>query len=110
SSTKTVDLYNFGMSDVTLDTSMTFGPGSLDETDGITITFSDSSVTVPAGGTATISVTLDVDVTALPAAGPMPTLEEVNGYLTFSNSDTNLDVPFGFLPHPVSVLAVDDLA
>lgn len=108
SSTKTVDLYNFGGSDVTLDTSMSFGPDSLDDMDGITVTFSDASVMVPAGGTATISVTLDVDVTALPAAGPGADLEEANGYLTFSNSGIQLDVPFGFLPHPVSVLAVDD--
>lgn len=93
-SVKTVTLRNFSDEDVTLDVGSYF---TSDDT-GATLTAGVETVTIPAYGKAKVEFTLDLDTTLLPIE--FGEMEEYYGYLTFSGQDTNLRVPFYFIPRP----------
>jgi minor extracellular serine protease Vpr len=82
---KSVTLTNMSSSSVTLAVSVSCcmvnaGPGTL-----ATLTPSATSVTIPAGGTSTLSLTL---------SGTKPAASEYSGNLVLKNSSTTLNIPF----------------
>ncbi len=99
---KTVTLYNFSVADKTLDVIPMFT--SVDA--GATLTSSVPQVTVPALGSTSIEVTLELDATLLPLN--FSGMEEYYGYVTFIGGGDNLRVPFYFVPRPYTVLVEDD--
>jgi subtilisin family serine protease len=99
---KTITLYNFSDVDKTLDVIPNFT--SVDT--GATLTPSVPQVIVPALGSTSIEVTLDLDATLLPLN--FPGMEEYYGYVTFIGAGDNLRVPFYFVPRPYTVLVEDD--
>ena len=105
SDVKTVTLHNFTGADITMDVATMFTSAS----DGATLTPSDLQVVVPALGSATVDVTLDLDATSLPlnfGDAFSYDLEEYYGFVTFTEvvdakiSVQTLRVPFYFIPRP----------
>jgi len=102
---KTVTLYNFTGADKTLDVVTVF----TSESDGATLTPSTVQVTIPALGSTTVDVTLELDNTLLPLS--FGVMEEYYGYVLFR--EVLLDeklvaptyrVPFYFVPRPYTEL------
>lgn len=94
SDVKTVTLHNFTGADITMDVATMFTSVST----GATLTPSALQVVVPALGSATVDVTLDLDATLLPLA--FKKMEEYYGYVTFTGAEDHLRVPFYFVPRP----------
>lgn len=93
-SKKTVTLRNFSGSPVTLDLAAAFTSVS----DGATLTPEMGQVTISRYGKADVKFTLEIDVTQLPI--DFGEMEEYYGYVTFTGSNTNLSLPFYFVPRP----------
>jgi minor extracellular serine protease Vpr len=102
SSVKTVNLRNFSSAPVTLNVASMFTSTT---TAGATLTPDVSSVTIPAYGKAQVKFTLTLDTTLLPLAFGYNKMEEYYGYVTFVGSDTNLRLPFYFVPRPYTKIA-----
>jgi uncharacterized protein (TIGR03437 family) len=81
---KQVQLTNFGSSSV----SLTIGIAPNQKTSGPTLSVDQTSITVPAGGSATVNVTL---------SGSLPGAGEYSGALTVQGSGVSLRVPYMFL-------------
>lgn len=96
--TKTVTLRNFGATEVTLDIGVSWTSYS----EGAGLTPDVGSVTIPAGGTATVDFTLALDGTLLPIAYEQ--MEEYFGYVVFYG-DSYLRLPFHFVPRPYAEIA-----
>jgi 5'-nucleotidase/UDP-sugar diphosphatase len=77
-----VTVYNDGDSEVTYGTGWMFQPGSL--TGGATITVEPDTITLAPGETAVVTVTLDVDMTAMEVLYDATALEEYYGFVTFT--------------------------
>ena len=93
-SVKSVTLRNFSDEEVTLDVGSLF---TSDDT-GATLTADVETVTIPAYGKAIVEFTLDLDMTMMPI--DFVQMEEFYGYVTFTGDDTDLRVPFYFVPRP----------
>ena len=98
---KTVTLYNYGASDVTLDVDV-FPTSSFD---GATLEPDADSVTVSAGGSATVEFTLTLNVNAIPCG--FGDMEEYFGYVTFMDAGNTLLLPFYFVPRPFTEITAD---
>jgi 5'-nucleotidase / UDP-sugar diphosphatase len=83
-----VTLYNWGDSKQTFSVSAGFQTGS--RTAGATIMVEPEQVTVPAGGSATVTVTLELDMTVIPVL--YSTLEEYYGFVSFEPVTSFLQV------------------
>ncbi len=75
------------------------------------VVLSAPSVTVPAGGTATVNVTLNVAVSAVAGSSPGLAFREVGGLITFtpaagSNNGVTLRVPYYLVPRSLSKVDV----
>jgi len=93
-SSKTVTLYNYGASPVTL----TVGVAPTSSFVGATLEPDADSVTVSAGGSATVEFTLTLNVNAIPCG--FGDMEEYFGYVTFTGAGNTLRLPFYFVPRP----------
>jgi uncharacterized surface protein with fasciclin (FAS1) repeats/2',3'-cyclic-nucleotide 2'-phosphodiesterase (5'-nucleotidase family)/subtilisin family serine protease len=103
---KQVTLYNWGDADQLFDAAVAFQTGS--RTDGATLMVDPAQVTVPAGGSATVDVTLTLDMTQIPVTYGAAGAEEYFGFVSFTPpggdpTDTLL-VPFYAQPRPYSQL------
>jgi subtilisin family serine protease len=100
--TKTITLRNHGAADATFNVSTA---GNTPFTSAHTATPSSSSVTVPAGGSATVDVTLSASGAAV---GGSNAFKEIAGLVTFTpadssvNSGVSLSVPYYLVPRPFS--------
>lgn len=105
-SEKTVTLYNYSGEEKTYDITIAFTNGS---EDGVTLTTKDGadSISVPAGGTEVVTLTLEVDMTQMPLV--FGDLEEYYGFVSFTEplivgdakvTQPRLRVPFYFSPRP----------
>ena len=103
---KEVTVYNWGASPVTYDVTAAFQTGS--NIVGATIGASVAQVTVPAGGSATVDVTLTLDMTQIPANFSATAVEEYYGFVTFTpvggGPTDALVVPFYAQARPYSQL------
>ena len=103
--TKTVTLTNHGSSAATYAVSIDKTPQSRPST----VTTSASSVTVPAGGTATVDVTLVVPAGTVGSSLANPNdqfnLYEVSGQVTFTKEGSKLTVPYLLVPRAQANLA-----
>jgi 2',3'-cyclic-nucleotide 2'-phosphodiesterase (5'-nucleotidase family)/subtilisin family serine protease len=105
-----VVVYNWGDVEVEFDVSVAFQTGS--RTAGATLSVDPEQVTVPAGGSATVTVSLELDMTVIPVDYGTAGLEEYYGFVSFTptlepvNNEINdtLLVPFYFQPRPYSEL------
>jgi subtilisin family serine protease len=108
SKTKSIKLTNFGSSPATFSVAQTNAAGSPH-----TLGLSASNVTVPAGGAATVDITLNVPAaTAGRANGSGLSFREVAGLVTFtpaagSNNGVALRVPYYLVPRPQSLVSTD---
>jgi minor extracellular serine protease Vpr len=101
-----VVVYNWGDVEVEFDVSVAFQTGS--STAGATLSVDPEQVTVPAEGSAIVTVSLELDMTVIPVL--YSTLEEYYGFVSFTptlepvNNEINdtLLVPFYFQPRPYS--------
>jgi hypothetical protein len=100
--TKTVTLRNHGTADATFNVSTA---GNTPFTSAHTATPSASSVTVPAGGTATVDVALSASGATV---GGSNAFKEIAGLVTFTPADSSmnagvsLSVPYYLVPRPYS--------
>lgn len=103
---KEVTVYNWSASPVTYNVTAAFQTGS--NTVGATIGASAPQVTVPAGGSATVDVTLTLDMTQIPANFSATAVEEYYGFVTFTpvggDPTDALVVPFYAQARPYSQL------
>lgn len=104
---KTVTLYNWETTVQTYTVASLFHTTSI--TDGITFTFYPTTVEVPAGGSASIAVTMTMETAKMPASYSR-TPEEVSGYVMLTNAsdESVLRVPFYFQPRPYTELTMTD--
>ena len=104
---KEITLYNWEATTQTYDVAAMFHTDSI--TDGITFEFAPATVEVPAGGSATIAVTMTMETAKMPA-GYSRAPEEVSGYAMLTNADDEsvLRVPFYFQPRPYTELTMTD--
>lgn len=79
---KPVTVYNWSGAPVTYNVAVAFQPGS--HTAGATISVSPTQITVPAGGSATVDVTLTINMTQVPFAYSATNLEAYFGFVTFT--------------------------
>ena len=107
SKTREITLKNNGA------TAATFGVAQANATTSTahSVVLSAPSVTVPAGGTATVSVTLNVAVAAVAGSSPGLAFREVGGLITFtpaagSNNGVTLRVPYYLVPRSLSKVDV----
>ena len=94
-----VTLVNKGSSAQTYAVAATAGP----ESQPADVRVSPSSVTVPAGGSATVRVTLQADADALPSilsGAGQHRFYEVSGNIEFTGGDGDLTVPYLLVPRP----------
>ena len=103
---KQVTLHNWGDADQLFDAAAAFQTGS--RTNGATLMVDPAQVTVPAGGSATVDVTLTLDMTQIPVTYGAAGAEEYFGFVSFTPpggdpTDTLL-VPFYAQPRPYSQL------
>lgn len=102
SARKTLTLRNHG------DVAVTYGLGTVAGAESVpaSVGLSSSSVTVPAGGTATVQVRLDVPAASVPSSDPAladDTYHEVAGYVELtSDAAQPLRVPYYFVPRSAS--------
>ena len=118
--TKTVTVENYGDSDVTYSIQPTFRYDNDAALGAVTPSLSTSSVTVPAGGSATFDVTLTIDGAQLPTwtgssglAGASPEwldFHEQDGYvfLDAGGDADDIHVPWHVLPRKAADIDVDD--
>jgi 2',3'-cyclic-nucleotide 2'-phosphodiesterase (5'-nucleotidase family)/subtilisin family serine protease len=103
---KEVTVYNWGATPMTYDVAVAFQAGS--NTAGATVSVSPMQVTVPAGGSATVDVTLSLDMTMIPAVFSATAVEEYYGFVTFTppatENDPELVLPFYAQARPYSQL------
>jgi minor extracellular serine protease Vpr len=104
-----VTLYNWDAAAQLFDTNVAFQMGS--RIAGATLSVEPAQVTVPAGGSAIVTVTLNLDLTEIPVLYGTTGLEEYYGFVTFTPpggdpTDTLL-VPFYFQPRPFAQLDID---
>lgn len=101
---KDVTLYNWESTTQTFAVTSTFQTGSW--TTGIMVETDVDEVMVPAGGMATVMVTVTVETGKIPVVYGL--LEEVYGFVKFTNTATDamLRVPFYFSPRPYTELEV----
>lgn len=111
--TKTITLRNWDVFAHDFDVTAALQTGTVTETasltEAVTVEVSQDTVTVPAGDSATLGITLTVDATEFPFG--FGELEEVYGFVTFGNQTADshrLRVPFYVIPRPYSHLAVID--
>jgi len=97
-SKKSVTLRNFSDLPVTLDLAAAFTT----TTTAADLLPDTTSVTIPAYGSKVVTFTLTLNVTALPIT--FGGMEELFGYVTFTNADTNLRLPFYFVPRPYPMI------
>ena len=107
SKTREITLKNNGA------TPATFGVAQANATTSTAhnVVLSAPSVVVPAGGTATVNVTLNVAVSAVAGSTPGLAFREVGGLITFtpaagSNNDVTLRVPYYLVPRSLSTVDV----
>jgi len=107
SKTREITLKNNGA------TPATFGVAQANATTSTaqSVVLSVPSVTVPAGGTATVGVTLNVAVSAVAGSSPGLAFREVGGLITFtpaagSNNGVTLRVPYYLVPRSLSKVDV----
>jgi subtilisin family serine protease len=101
SGTKTVTVRNHGGSEVTLDLGAEASPQSA----ASSVSFSAPSVTVPADGTATVDVTLEVAAnvgTSIPTQEDAHQFKEASGNVTLTSGETVLRVPYLLVPRALS--------
>lgn len=98
-SEKAVTLRNFSDAPITLNLAATFTSAS---SAGATLVPDPSSVTISAFGRATVNLSLTLDVTQLPIG--FGEMEEYFGYVNVTGSDTNIHLPFYFVPRPYPVI------
>ncbi len=98
--TQTITLQNLSDADVTLKVNAKFTSATQA---GATLVPSAPTVTVPAKGTATVDVTLDLVAELMPATFNNA-LEEYYGYVTFTSTAKSLRIPFYFTPRPYTEL------
>jgi subtilisin family serine protease len=108
-------LVNRGEAPVTLDSEIIFRD-SQDLTRGVSLGLSPTQVTIPAGGSAEVTLDLAWDPrrfepwrlrpasrwSADPSPGDRLTDSEIDGFLRFAGGDADLSVPFTLLPRPTS--------
>lgn len=102
SATKTLTVRNHGESAATLNLGSTPSPQSVG---GTSVGFSASSVTVAAGGSAEVGVTLNVPAnvgTSSPVPGNPFQFKEASGNVTLTTGDTVLRVPYLLVPRSLS--------
>ncbi len=102
SGTKTLTVRNHGESAATLQLGSTPSPQSVA---GTSVGFSAASVNVPAGGSATVDVTLNVPAnvgTSSPVFGNPFQFKEASGNVTLTSGDTVLRVPYLLVPRSLS--------
>jgi minor extracellular serine protease Vpr len=95
SATRTITVRNHGSSTVKLNASVAASAQSRPAS----VSFSASSVTVAAGGSAELDVTLNVPAAS---AGNSDAFREVSGNVVLSNSKTTLRVPYLLVPRALS--------
>lgn len=102
---KKVTLYNWETTAQTYTVASLFHTTSI--TDGIAFTFDPTTVEVPAGGSASIAVTMTMETAKMPASYSR-TPEEVSGYVMLTNAgdESVLRVPFYFQPRPYTELTM----
>ena len=99
SATETVTVVNKGSSPITY----AVGTRASEQSQAATVTASPSSVTVPAGGTAKVKVTLSAPASSLPSildGAGQHRFYEISGFVTLSSSDGDLAVPYLLVPRP----------
>ncbi len=105
-SAKQVTVYNEDVTPVTYDVAAAFQTGSW--TTGITLNVDPVQVVVPAQDSATVTLTLAVDMTQIPIVYGPGGLEEVYGFLTLIPEGGDLTealrLPFYFQPRPYAQL------
>lgn len=108
SSTKTVTLRNYSNAPVTLTFDSSF---TNSDSRGATLTTQDNTIEIPANKTKKVDITLELDMTQMPLAfgnyqvsSNATLLEEYYGYVTFTNTETKLRLPFYFVPRPYTEL------
>ena len=103
SDTKTVQVTNHGSEAVTLKASAV----ATEESVGANVTVSSPSVTIPAGGTASVDVTMTVDFTKVPTidGNDLFSFYESSGHIVFSG-DTEIRVPYLAVPRSNSNVAL----
>ncbi|MGI8828944.1 MAG: S8 family serine peptidase [Candidatus Limnocylindria bacterium] len=102
SATKTLTVRNHGESEATLQLGSAPSPQSVG---GTAVGFSANSVTVPAGGSAEVDVTLSVPAnvgTSSPVQGNPFQFKEASGNVTLTSGDTVLRVPYLLVPRSLS--------
>ncbi len=104
---KKITVYNWETTAQTYTVAAMFHTTSI--TDGITFEFDPATVEVPAGGSASVAVTMTMETAKMPA-GYSRTPEEVSGYamLTNTGDESVLRVPFYFQPRPYTELTMTD--
>lgn len=93
--TRTITVKNDGDKAVTLSASQAAGPGSRTSS----MTFSPASVTVAAGGEATLDVTLNVPAASVGGSGAF---RQVSGAVQLSGDGVSLRVPYLLVPRALS--------
>lgn len=102
SDTQTITLRNFVDETIVFNVSAVFTSAS----DGASLSFSDSSLAVPAYGVASVDATLDLIADELMQS--FGDMEEYYGYVIFDAGDFVLRLPFYFVPRPYAELAETD--
>ena len=100
SGTKTITVRNDGASPVTFAPSFAASPGSRSGS----VTFSPTSLTVPAGGSAELQVTLAVPAGSVGASvvGPNGVFRHVSGNVVLTSGGSTLRVPYLLVPRALS--------
>ena len=111
SSSRSVTLRNYSNAPVTLDVGALF---TNNDPSGATLTPSEATITIPANKTKKVDFTLALDMTQMPLvfgnylpSSQTTALEEYYGYVTFKNTETELRLPFYFVPRPYTELTED---
>jgi 2',3'-cyclic-nucleotide 2'-phosphodiesterase (5'-nucleotidase family)/subtilisin family serine protease len=100
-----VTLYNSGDADLKYVASVDFQDGSY--TDGATLTVEPEYIVVPAGGSASVAVTLELDMTQIPVLYGSAGLEEYFGFVSFV--PYSLDIFLPIMPvNSISTEPVDE--
>jgi hypothetical protein len=102
SATKTLTVRNHGESEATLQLGSAPSPQSVG---GTSVSFSSGSVTVPAGGSAAVDVTLGVPAnvgTSSPSVTDPFKFKEASGNVTLTSGETVLRVPYLLVPRALS--------
>ncbi|HJP70198.1 MAG TPA: S8 family serine peptidase [Candidatus Limnocylindria bacterium] len=103
---QTLTVRNHGDAEVTL----TLGSEASPQSRTGTVSFSPSSVTIPAGGSADVQVSLAVAPSALPSTLQLTgqhKFVEVSGNVTLVTGDTTLRVPYLLVARPLSEISTE---